>query len=215
LLYGPGVTAGFRVHASDESPWVQFGLSASDTALVATSFALNSGTNSGTSPAGVKYYDNLVVTGSLSVTDGTREFEQPTGFIFDTGASTTIHSGTNVQFPLDLTKDGEGTRVKDLAAVVVSGSSLLNGDWPAFMSITASATDKVKVQYKDGPYYLNTGIAPFLEYDVIYDLEGQTLSLVAVSATVPEIDPAGIGSVLALVTGALGLIEQRRRQKRA
>ena len=27
---------------------------------------------------------------------------------------------------------------------------------------------------------------------------------------VPEIDPAGMGSVLALVTGALGLLERRR-----
>ena len=30
------------------------------------------------------------------------------------------------------------------------------------------------------------------------------------SAAVPEIDPAGMGSVLALVTGALGLLERRR-----
>jgi hypothetical protein len=28
---------------------------------------------------------------------------------------------------------------------------------------------------------------------------------------VPEIDPAGMGSVLALVGGALGLLERRRR----
>jgi len=216
LLYGPGVMAGFRVHASDENPWVQFGLSASDTALAATSFALNVG--SGTSPAGVKYYDNLVVTGSLSVTDGTGEFKQPTGFIFDTGASTTIHSGTNVQFPDDLTKDGAGKRVKDDASVVVSGSSLQTGSWPAFMNITASATDKVGVQNDDsstkqGPYYLNTGIAPFLEYDLVYNLEGETLTLVPASAPVPEIDPAGIGSVLALVAAAIGLVEQRGRQK--
>jgi hypothetical protein len=216
LLYGPGVMAGFRVHASDENPWVQFGLSASDTAVVATSFALNVG-NGGTSPAGVKYYDNLVVTGSLSVTDGTREFKQPTGFIFDTGASTTIHSGTNVQVPGDLTKDGAGTRVKDGALVVVSGSSVLDGNWPVFMNITASATDKVRVQNDDsstkkGPYYLNTGIAPFLENDIIYNLEGETLTLVPASAPVPEIDPAGIGSVFAFVAAALGLIEQRRRR---
>ena len=32
----------------------------------------------------------------------------------------------------------------------------------------------------------------------------------ATSSAVPEIDPAGIGSVLALVTGALGLLERRR-----
>ena len=193
LLYGPGVTAGFRVHASDESPWVQFGLSAADTALVATSFALN--VASGTSPAGVPYYGNLVVTGSLSVTDGSREFQQPTGFIFDTGASTTIHSGTDVAFPLDLTKDGEGTRVKDGASVVVSGSSLLSpGTWPVFMDLTASSTDEVAVQYKNEPYYLNTGIAPFTQYDMIYDLSGAMLTMVAV----PE--PA------ALTLAAIGLL---------
>ena len=216
LLYGPAVTAGFRVHASDENPWVQFGLSASDTALATTSFALNVG--SGTSPAGVKYYDNLVVTGSLSVTDGVREFKQPTGFIFDTGASPTSHSGTHVQFPDDLTKDGAGKRVKDGALVVVSGSSLLDGDWTAFMNITASSSDKVGVQNDDsstkhGPYYLNTGIAPFLENDIIYNLEGETLTLVPAFAPVPEIDPAGIGSVLALLAAAIGLVEQRGRQK--
>lgn len=178
LLYGPGVTAGFRVHASDEHPWVQFGLSAADTVLGGTSFALN--VASGTSPAGVLYYENLVVTGSLSVTDGTREFRQPTGFIFDTGASTTIHSGTNIQFPLELTKDGDGKRVKDQASVLVSGSSLVTGSWSVFMNVTASAADKVDVQYKDGPYYLNTGIAPFTHYDFVYDLSGQTLTMVAV-----------------------------------
>lgn len=32
----------------------------------------------------------------------------------------------------------------------------------------------------------------------------------AASSAVPEIDPAGMGSVLALVTGALGLLERRR-----
>jgi len=39
---------------------------------------------------------------------------------------------------------------------------------------------------------------------------GETVSLVAASSPVPEIDPAGMGSVLALVTGALGLTERRR-----
>lgn len=209
LLYGPGVTAGFRVHASDETPWVQFGLSAADTALaatVATSFALN--VASGTSPAGVLYYDNLVVTGSLSVTDGLREFKQPTGFIFDTGASTTIHSGTNIAFPLDLTKDGDGKRVKDLASVVVSGSSLVTGGWPVFMSVTASATDKVGVQYKEGPYYLNTGIAPFTQYDFIYDLSGRTLTM----AAVPE--PSTIAMALAGIACGGCLMWRRRLHRR-
>jgi hypothetical protein len=89
------------------------------------------------------------------------------------------------------------------------------------MNITASATDKVAVQNHDdtsnkpGPYYLNTGIAPFLEYDIVYNLDGGTLTLVPASAPVPEIDPAGFGSVFAFVAAAFGLIEQRRRKATA
>ncbi|NDC54346.1 MAG: PEP-CTERM sorting domain-containing protein, partial [Planctomycetia bacterium] len=211
LLYGQGVTAGFRVHASDENPWVQFGLTAADTARIVTSFALNrvSGTVAdGTSPAGVPYYENLVVTGSLSVTDGTSAFNQPTGFIFDTGASTAIHSGTNIQFPNDLTKDHLGERVKDGATVIVSGSSLLTpGDWPTFMSLTASGSDRVAVQDKNGPYYLNTGISPFTQYDIIYDLSGSTLTM----APVPEpgtlvLAAAGLGAALLTLRRRRGML---------
>lgn len=44
-------------------------------------------------------------------------------------------------------------------------------------------------------------------------LSGSSLVLnIQGSAPVPEIDPAGMGSVLALVTGTLGLLERRRRQ---
>jgi len=39
------------------------------------------------------------------------------------------------------------------------------------------------------------------------DLTG---SFIIAAAPVPEIDPAGMASVLALVTGALGLLERRR-----
>jgi len=39
-----------------------------------------------------------------------------------------------------------------------------------------------------------------------------TNMLVVTGSPVPEIDPAGLGSVLALVTGTLGLLERRRRR---
>jgi len=41
---------------------------------------------------------------------------------------------------------------------------------------------------------------------------GISSELMVSGTPVPEIDPAGMGSVLALVTGALGLLERRRRQ---
>ena len=40
------------------------------------------------------------------------------------------------------------------------------------------------------------------------------LNYAAGSSEVPEIDPAGFGSVAALVTAALGLIERRRLRRR-
>jgi len=43
-----------------------------------------------------------------------------------------------------------------------------------------------------------------------YRLFAVSPELIAGVGPVPEIDPAGIGSVLALVTGALGLLERRR-----
>lgn len=42
---------------------------------------------------------------------------------------------------------------------------------------------------------------------------GRTVSLNVVSPAVPEIDPVGLGAVLALVTGALGLLERRRSRR--
>jgi len=45
------------------------------------------------------------------------------------------------------------------------------------------------------------------------DANGGTIRFqLASPAPIPEIDPAGIGAVLALVTGALGLVERRRRR---
>lgn len=196
LQYGEGVTAGFRVHASDENPWVQFGLSASDIAVVAGTYPMNVAT--GTSPAGVAYYESTVVTGTLSVTDGSRSFEQPTGFIFDTGASTAIHTSTAIPFPSDLTKDGEGSEVKHGAQVVVSATSAEpSAGSQTILSLVAGGTtneDKVTVQSSNGEYYLNTGILPFLTNDFVFNLAGQQLSIVTPESSDPA-DLTGDGQV--------------------
>ncbi|MFZ4734106.1 MAG: formylglycine-generating enzyme family protein, partial [Pirellulales bacterium] len=60
-------------------------------------------------------------------------------------------------------------------------------------------------------FYLSSssrgGAAPAFE-DVIFGF--RLASPLSGPSGVPEIDPAGVGSVLALVTGALGLLERRR-----
>ena len=56
--------------------------------------------------------------------------------------------------------------------------------------------------------YQSLGLTPGTYYQPIGNNTFQIN--VAPSSAVPEIDPAGMGSVLALVTGAIGLIERRR-----
>jgi len=48
------------------------------------------------------------------------------------------------------------------------------------------------------------------ESDPDYPLSGPDGWVIGTAASVPEIDPAGMGSVLGLVCGALGLLERRR-----
>jgi hypothetical protein len=56
-----------------------------------------------------------------------------------------------------------------------------------------------------GWYFSQTGMPP----SAAASFYGVSSELTVPSA-VPEIDPAGMGSVLALITGALGLLERRR-----
>jgi len=209
FLYGAGVTAGFRVHASDENPWVQFGLTDADLTILPTTFSMN--VDTGTSPAGVPYYQSLIVSGSLSVVKDNAPFDQATGFIFDTGAFTTIHNAApNDPFPAHLTKDHAGTEVVHGAHFVASGISLQPGLFSEpFLDFTTGGVkdvDRVDVQYKaDDPiYYVNTGILPFTQNDVVYNLGSGRLTVIPV----PEPSTGVLGMVGA---GLVWLLRRRRR----
>jgi sulfatase modifying factor 1 len=92
-------------------------------------------------------------------------------------------------------QNGNVVQWNDLDGLASSGSrrGRLGGDW-----------------YERNPFNLSSSsiysTAPSTENEV----GGFRLAGSVNSAPVPEIDPAGIGSVLALVTGALGLLERRR-----
>ena len=49
-------------------------------------------------------------------------------------------------------------------------------------------------------------------FDGVVDTNNTTLTYGSAPAPVPEIDPAGLGSVLALIGGGLGLLERRRKR---
>ena len=63
-----------------------------------------------------------------------------------------------------------------------------------------------------GKGYLTSGT--HTAYMVLHDVGGMTAAFISQAtfevSTVPEIDPAGMGSVLSLVVGSLGLLERRR-----
>jgi len=96
----------------------------------------------------------------------------------------------------------------------VSANSTGNASFSVFDSVTlptsyVSGSPLQGVLTFTGLTYADIGFTPGT---YTWTLLGSSDTVVMEIAGVPEIDPAGMGSVLALVTGALGLLERRRRQ---
>ena len=219
LTYATGVTPGFRVHAIyGEHPWVQFGLGPEDLKKWPKHFTLNTSTgaanpNPNTNTGGIN-------NGSLKV-EGSQIFsgKNLTSLIFDSGATTTIHSGSAAPivtltnepfppgpFPLALTQScstnkTNKTYVADSAHVKVSGLSLY-GVEEQILSFQAGCNSNTTPQFNQvelqigstsnpapscitfgAPcYYLNTGILPFLNDDIIFNLDPSMSALGSVAS---------------------------------
>ena len=194
LRYGPGLVAGFRVHASARRPWVQFGLTRRDLETTATTFRLESDRPGATSRTGVPYYNANVTSGLLEIRAGRgrdrRDLRRDrTGFILDTGAQTTLHQSTEDVIPADLTVRGADTRIVDGARITARGKSISprhRGQLATILDARAGAgaADTVKVQ-DTGETYLNTGIRPFLSHDVVYNLADARLTLIPRAKRMP------------------------------
>lgn len=207
LKYGNDVTPGFRVHASPVSPWVQFGLGPSDLAVLPTTFSLN--VDSGSSPAGVPYFSEYVITGTLSVSDGTTEFVRDnTGVILDTGAFTTIHDDHG--FPASLEA---GNFVVPGAQFQLSAPSSSGQDATVLEFIVGTTVDSDLLAISTDKRYINTGILPFLSNDIVYNLQAQTVTL-APQAPEPVPEPLSIGgiSIAAVMTRRLRRLRRRLLQ---
>jgi len=110
----------------------------------------------------------------------------------------------------DLKIDVDGSTIDLLDGA--SGSLTLGaGSTVTFSELTAIATNLIFAKYASltGTFGTVTGLPSGYALDYNY-LGGSQIALVAV----PEIDPASAGSVLALVGGALGLLERRVRGRR-
>ena len=105
------------------------------------------------------------------------------------------------------------------------GSDFVHGVYAAGSTIYAATAYGLSISGDNGTHWTNyttgSGLGDryvegvYASGSTIYAATDYGLSTGVASAPVPEIDPAGFGSVAALLTGALGLIERRRLKAKA
>lgn len=181
---GPGITKGFVVDATSDNPTLTIGIDEPTMERFATA-PMNTGTTPGA-------YAQFVVSSTLT-------------FLAKDGASV----GSLVDIP---TLFDTGT---EAAMVIYTGSSV--NPPPAYSAVQFTFgdvawlvpwTEVVVEPTKHNIGTLVLGLPFFQNFAVMYDVQNGNIGFV--QAAVPEIDPAGMGSVIALVIGGLGLLERRR-----
>ena len=198
LQLGPGLTRGFVVDATSPTPTLTLGLEQSLAARFASQFPMNPGTGGG--------YGQFLVNSNMTLSGpGSSPAIPLVGVptLFDTGhpLGPIIFTGNSVSIDPSLTTTNFwGTFLKegitmDFALGNVTQSWMSDG-----FNIEVSTTN--------GTGGVLLGLPFFDSYAVMYDVENGVVGFA--SSDVPEIDPAGMGSVLALVAGTLGLVERRR-----
>jgi len=127
---------------------------------------------------------------------------------------TASQSGTNYLFA-----NNAGDPSKFLSGTIVATSSQLLLITNGYFSLSSKNT--APYSYLNWSNALDSGMGPSTKYTAailespLWDTGAfspvvSDAWVLGTTSAVPEIDPAGIGSVLALVTGALGLLERRR-----
>ena len=178
LTFTNGVTPGFRVRGHSNSPYLQIGLTAADTnSSSAFYFGMNTNTNAPPGEvfpgSGKGFYSEQVFNANMTISNSTTNFSANLGITTDTGASTTIHNADLGGIPEALyTNDGKKLHVVGGADFGLSGRTVEGNDTNFFSFVT---TDK-QVSIQEGGFvtnlfYLNSGIALFQQYDVIYNLQ--------------------------------------------
>lgn len=130
--------------------------------------------------------------------------------VYGATASQGLAVSTNNGSSYSLLTTAQGLVSNDLRGVTVSGGS-----------IYVSTLGGLSISSDGGATWQNYTTANGLADNLVFDayVDGNTLyvatwgglSVATLTSAVPEIDPAGMGSVVALLSGALGLLERRRR----
>lgn len=226
LDYGPGVTAGYRIHADvrTKQAWMQIGLTAADTQNpTAMYFSMNADT-AAPAPASfpgtnLLYRSQQLFNANISISgDGQSPlFSTSVGMTPDTGASTTLHNTQNSLAPLpgqfsaftDWSQQDLLGTLKPRLEFGLSGTTLANQSVSFFGFETSALVDQGQVMVQNNrpgntTYYLNTGISLFYDYDLIYDVGNGVIGIVAV----PE-PTSGVLLIMAAVVGGAWLRMRR------
>ncbi|MBU6276918.1 MAG: hypothetical protein KGQ61_09785 [Planctomycetes bacterium] len=136
------------------------------------------------------------------------------------GASITYGPGDSILSELSI--DGAGSLLEELSPLSLDFLTVGNGGVLRLSSFTGSGAvanwglrlggnKKSDLESLIAGNSLTGGPATLA---VVYDPGSNATYVTGSFTAVPEIDPAGFASVLALVTGALGLVERRRQRQR-
>ena len=220
MSFGAGITPGFRISIRTNGESVlRIGLTTNDTQSPdASYFQMNRDSNGA--------YSNQILAGTLSVSNGGTSFVTNVLIAADTGGGPRpiIFYYSNQPVPLDsslLTNiNGHeylagGTSFDVLINHATNGTS--NGF--SLYDFTTSPTHEVSVNGFSYPYlYVNTGIKPFTEYDVIYDLSDGVMGfdpqrIATTSGSIPEASPLHLSLTGLALMCASWLLIRRNRSK--
>jgi hypothetical protein len=212
LSFSNGIIPGFRVRGHSNGPFLQIGLTAADTTS-ASAFYFGMNTNTNAPPgatftnSGSLFYSEQVFNAKMTISNATTNFTANLGITTDTGASTTIHNADlgGVPGELLITNSTDKIHIVPGAGFELSGLTLggTNADFFQFVTAENQVTIQNNKPGNSNMFYLNSGIALFQQYDVIYNLHDGQIGF----EPVPE---PRTWALLAVSAAALAFLRRRR-----
>jgi hypothetical protein len=183
LSFTNDIIPGFRVRGHSNGPYLQIGLTSADTTSSSGFyFTMNTNTNAPVGAtftnSGSLFFSEQIFNANMTISNSSTNFTANLGITTDTGASTTIHTANVGEVPSILyhtNNDGKVYLVEG-AQFELSGLTLgrTNTDFFQFVTSKSQVTIQDNKPGNSNIFYLNSGIALFQEYDVIYNLrDGQ------------------------------------------